>query len=143
MSAATLTVAEVPAVACEAPVARVPVFGATGPDVLAHAAHVLPLVVAGCLPYSGDVHAALFEALTQLGVGTDRYHRLWLADEAWDMFAAHLVVAGQAVPEPLTSDIIRGWVICQDLDGLRWALVEAACFWRRELDLPSARRGDR
>ncbi|MGH3679168.1 MAG: hypothetical protein ACRDT2_02635 [Natronosporangium sp.] len=121
---------------------RMPVFGATGPDVLAHAAHVLPLV-SGRLPYSGDVHTALFEALTQLDVGTDRYHRLWLADEAWGMFAAHLVVSGQAAPESLTSDIIRSWVIEQDPDGLRWALVEAACFWRRELDLPVARRGDR
>lgn len=58
--------------------ARVAVSGPTGPDVLASASYVLPQV--SCrLPFSWDIHAALFEALHRLGVGVDRYHRLRLA----------------------------------------------------------------
>lgn len=133
VSAATLTKAEVPAVAAGQSPVRAPGFGAAGPDVLAYAAHVLPLV-AHRRPFSGDVHAALFEALNRLGVGTDRYHRLRLADEATDMLAVYLVAAGRAAPQARTSKTIRGWLVCQDLAGVGWALLEAACFWRRELD---------
>lgn len=106
--------------------------GPVGPDVLALASDVL--VQMRRLPFSGDVYSALFEALIRLQLGTDRYHRLRLADEARDMFAAYLVTAGRAVVEERISATVDGWVIVQDLAAVCRALVEAAGFWRRELD---------
>jgi hypothetical protein len=86
------------------------------------------------MPFSGDMHAALLGALEALGVGSDRYHRLLLADEARDMLAAYLVAAGHAVCEARVSDTMRGWVILQDLNDVRRTMVDAAGYWRRVLD---------
>lgn len=103
-----------------------------GPEVLAVAAYVLPLV-SSRLPFSGDVHAALVEALVRLGVGADRHHRLRLADDARDMFATYLMAAGLASPEQRASETVRGWVVFQDLAGVQRALAGAARFWCADL----------
>lgn len=114
------------------PTMTVPALRPMGPEVLAVAAYVLP-VVSSRFPFSGDVHAALVEALARLGVGTDRHHRLRLADDARDMFATYLMVAGLTRPEASSSATVRGWVVFQDLATVRWALAGAAWFWRAEL----------
>jgi hypothetical protein len=101
--------------------------------VLAVASHFLPWVSVGG-PFSGDAHAALFGALEALGMGSDRYHRLRLADETRDMLASYLVAAGHAVCEARVSDTMHGWVIFQDLQGVRRRMVEAGGYWRHVLD---------
>lgn len=115
------------------PVVAEVVSGPTGPDVLAVAAHVLPGLSVG-RPFSGDVHAALVAACEALDVGANRHHRLLLGDEARDMLAAFLVAIGRASPEYRASATLRGWVIFQELDDVRQAMVDAAGYWRRVLD---------
>jgi hypothetical protein len=98
-----------------------------------HAAAILPVVMGTAMPVGcGDVHAALLEALRRLGIGRDRYHRLRLADEARDMFAAYLVAVGGAEPGR-PSDTVRGWMAFQDTTAVVLVLVDAAVFWRGEL----------
>jgi hypothetical protein len=101
--------------------------------VLAVAAYILPAVSSGGLPLSGDVHAALLEALDRLETGAGRHHRLRLADDARDMFAAYLVAAGLTPAAESEGATVRGWVLFQDLTGVRRALADAAWFWRVEL----------
>lgn len=110
--------------------------GPTGPDVFMLAAGLLPEVVGAGPVCSGCVHGALFEVLCRLGAGADRFHRLRLADEARDMFAAYVVAVGWAVPRERVSATVRGWVAMQDLTSLRAALTGAAGYWRRVLDPP-------
>lgn len=107
-------------------------FGPTGPDVLVVAAHILP-AVSSRLPLAGDVHLVMVEALVCLGAGADRHHRLRLADDARDMLAAYLVVAGLTRPEERSSATVRGWVVFQELATVQRALAGAAWFWRAEL----------
>lgn len=103
---------------------------------LALAAHLLPEVVAPgqLLPF--QVHPALVQAVTRLGLGEERYQRLRLAAEARDMFAAYLVAfAGALLEEGLPGRTVAGWVIYgagHDLTIVQRALA-AAGFWRREL----------
>lgn len=114
------------------PTVTVAALRPTGPEVLAVAAYLLP-VVSSRLPFSGDVHAALVEALDRLGVGADRHHRLRLADDARDMFATYLTGLGLAKPENRASETVRGWVVFHDLAGVQRALAGAAWFWCADL----------
>lgn len=113
-----------------------PASGPTGPDLLAYAAHLLP-GVASPFPRYGEVHALLYEALGRLGAGADRHHRLRLCDEGRDMLAAYLVATGVARLASRASATLRGWIISADQAEVRAALVGAARFWQRELDLPT------
>jgi hypothetical protein len=107
---------------------------------LVQAAAVLPVVV-GCGPVRCvDVHTALYESARGRGMGRDRPHRLRLADEAFDLFAAYLVASGQAANAGRSSDTIWTWLVCpcqQTYPGLaevQLAFVAAGGYWQRELD---------
>lgn len=117
-----------------------PAFGPTGPDLLAYAAHLLPVVMSP-FPRYGEVHALLYEALGRLGAGVDRHHRLRLCDEARDMLAAYLVATGVARPASRASATMRGWIIGAGRAEVRAALAGAARFWRRELEPAATRTG--
>ena len=120
----------------------VPGFAPTGPDVLALAAYMLPMVVAPGGLASCDVYAAVAQAVDRLGLGRDRAHGLRLADEAVGLFAAYLTVAGEAVSDTSAGRTVQGWVLFGaggDLISVQGALLAAVGFWRRQLDPSLAR----
>jgi hypothetical protein len=115
----------------------VPRFAPTGPDVLAVAAHLLPIVIAPCRLASCDVYTVVQQSIERLAMGSDRAHRLVLTDEAVALFAAYLVMAGEAVEECSPHRTVEGWVIFEtgfETIAVQRALVAAARYWRRQLD---------
>lgn len=137
MASTVTSMTTAPWVLADTPTAAwIPAFRPTGPDVLALAAHILPDVIAPGLLLSFHIHPALVEAVTRLGLGDDRYHRLRLADEARDMLAEFLVIAGLAVRDVKPGRTVAGWMIYgagHDLALVQAALLAAAGFWRAEL----------
>jgi hypothetical protein len=109
----------------------------TGPDLLGEAVAVLPEVVGRGPVRCADVHTALYETACVLGVGRDRPHRLQLADEALDLFAAYLVAGRYAAPAARSSGTIRRWLIHTDQAEARMMLAAAAGHWRQVLVPPS------
>jgi len=107
--------------------------GPTGPDLLADAAVVLPVVVGHGRPRSVDVHTALYRVAEARGAGRDRPHRLRLADEALEMFAAYLVAEEFALPAERAKDVARGWLAHRTQAETRGALRAAARYFRRVL----------
>lgn len=105
----------------------------TGPDLLAEAGTVLPMVVGRGLVRCVDVHTALYEAACVLGVGRDRPHRLRLADEALDLFAEFLIVGGHAVAASRARDTVRGWLFHVGRVEVQLTLAVASGYWRRAL----------
>lgn len=104
-----------------------------GPDLLAEAAAVLPVVVGRGPLRCVDLHTALHEAACMQGMGRDRPHRLLLADEAFDHLAAYLVAAGVAEPGERSKDTVRAWLLHLDQVEVQLTLAAAAGYWRREL----------
>jgi hypothetical protein len=105
-------------------------------SLLAEAARSLPGVVGDGPVRCADVHTALYTAACRLGAGSDRSHRLRLADEAFDRFAAYLIWAGQAEPSRRESDPVRRWLIRATVVDTQQALTAAAGFWRHRRERP-------
>lgn len=101
-----------------------------GPDLLAEAAVMLPVVVGRGRVRWVDIHAAIYRAACMQGVGRDRPHRLRLADETLDMFTGYLVSAGLAGPR---KDPALGWLAYPELLEVQLTLAAAAGYWRHEL----------
>lgn len=117
-------------------------FGLVGPAgpvvvgsrVLVRAAELLPAVATGGVVLYADLHEVVMAAVESLGLCRyDRYDRLALADQVRDQLAAYLVAVGAASPGARTSRALHGWVIGQDLPGVRAALLGAAAGIRPEL----------
>lgn len=104
--------------------------GLTGPDLLADAAVVLPVVVGHGRPRSVDVHTALYRVAEARGAGRDRPHRLRLADEALEMFAAYLVAEEFGLPAARAKDVTRDWLAFRAQADTQRALRAAAAYWR-------------
>ena len=104
---------------------------ADGPALLAEAARLLPQVATGGL-LGVDVHTALFDAATVLGIGRSRWHRLALTDEAADMLTTYLMTAGETVTDR-GRRTLRHWLRQQDVPSAQRWLTAAAAFWAREL----------
>ena len=107
---------------------------ADGPALLAEAARLLPQVATGRL-LGTDVHTAMFEAATALGIGRDRWHRLALTDEAVDMLTTYFMAAGETVADR-GRRTLRHWLRQQDVPSAQRWLTAAATFWARELHDP-------
>lgn len=101
-------------------------------DILALASDVLPVVARGGLVLCGDLYTALEQAAGRLELRGGRGDRP--VDEVRDLFAAYLVTAGLAVPEPQVSATVCGWMVLQDVPGVQVALAGAVCFWCGEVD---------
>jgi hypothetical protein len=102
------------------------------PDLLATAAHALP-VVAGTGPVLAvHIQTALCEAACALGWGRDRWQRRQLTDAAGRHFVAFLVAAGLVGAGGGVTVTLRRWLVGQDLLMVRLAMAAASGHWRHE-----------
>ena len=104
----------------------------TGPSLLLGAAAVLPPVAGRGPLRCVDLHTALVEGACLVGMGRDRHHRLRLADQALDLFAAYLVASRRAAPADRSKDVVQAWLACADLADVQLSLAAAAADWLTE-----------